>query len=511
MPFQSKPTSNGVYRIRVLNKSVVIESVPGENPYLTLATPKLGNNKQLVYLERMLEMTMYQWNLTLVSGQTDVWTITSVEDQSGLVSITDDGGKYLGHGYPYVGKNKPSDQWRIIEKATVDQPFSKIKLEGDSEYTYFDACIPDSNDVSWVGFEKLDVLFIQDCTGSQQPYINTVRNEIRQICTNIEKAGQFAPGDLRFGLIAFRDHPPQDDSWTSDHGTKQFEFVSDVDLMAANLATLSATGGGDGPEAQTEALYAALNAPWEYKAARLAVLITDSPPHAIGEVGDGLPDGYSTKDYPKHDPLTIGDALASQFITLSVIACEPTLSNEYKLAHSFYKGLAKKTGGKLLNLGHPSALTLTDLIVGSALETVDSDALVSQCFSVIRQQLEANDSNAEAISKTLHDNLLAANAEHYTLTVEDIYEPDEQGERNVQTWFEAKTLEKAKEEIQVTASSSLSPLLSSTDMFLAEKVTTSRIKEQYLFNGSVATSVEKQPISLAQAQSIVQKIRAGKL
>jgi len=58
--------------------------------------------------------------------------------------------------------------------------------------------------------------------------------------------------------------------------------------MEKNLKSLKASGGGDGPEAQTAALAEALNMKWEENAAKMVVLITDSPPHGIGEDGDGF-------------------------------------------------------------------------------------------------------------------------------------------------------------------------------------------------------------------------------
>jgi len=67
--------------------------------------------------------------------------------------------------------------------------------------------------------------------------------------------------------------------------------------MAKNLATLIASGGGDGPEAQTAALADALNMEWQEDAVKIVVLITDAPPHGIGEHGDGFtksPDRAST-------------------------------------------------------------------------------------------------------------------------------------------------------------------------------------------------------------------------
>ena len=70
--------------------------------------------------------------------------------------------------------------------------------------------------------------------------------------------------------------------------TKEFGFTSDIDIMQRNLASLIASGGGDGPEAQTAALAAALNMEWAENFMKIVILITDSPPHGIGESGDGF-------------------------------------------------------------------------------------------------------------------------------------------------------------------------------------------------------------------------------
>ncbi|KAF8596134.1 hypothetical protein BDV93DRAFT_455473, partial [Ceratobasidium sp. AG-I] len=282
-----------------------------------------------------------------------------------------------------------------------------------------------------------DVLFLQDFTGSQQQYIDAARNEIGQICNNLLGAGKFAPSDLRFGLVAFRDHPPQDNSFV----TKFFDFTSDPGVMSSNLASLSATGGGDGPEAQSDALYEALNAPWNPKATKVAVLITDTPPHGTGESGDGFPKGSQAE----HNPLHLAKRLAAMHVTLDVVACEPTLSSTYKDARNFYEALAGKTGGRLVNLGDPGALT--NLITGSALEAVDSDTLVLQYNAAIREQTQG--SNVNAISRKLHSDLSAANVHHHTLTVDDMYDLTEQDKKNVQIWLESETLDEAKAKIQL--------------------------------------------------------------
>jgi hypothetical protein len=64
--------------------------------------------------------------------------------------------------------------------------------------------------------------------------------------------------------------------------------VSDIAMMQKNLSSLVAAGGGDGPEAQTAALAAALDLDWAEGAIKMVVLITNAPPHGLGGRGDGF-------------------------------------------------------------------------------------------------------------------------------------------------------------------------------------------------------------------------------
>lgn len=125
---------------------------------------------------------------------------------------------------------------------------------------------------------------MQDCTGSQGSYIASATKNIEEICNHIYESGKLqAREDLRIGLVAYRDHPPQDHTYV----TKNFGFSSDISEVHKNLSSLYASGGGDGPEAVTAALAEVLNMDWRPLASKMVVLIADAPPHGIGEYGDG--------------------------------------------------------------------------------------------------------------------------------------------------------------------------------------------------------------------------------
>jgi len=129
-----------------------------------------------------------------------------------------------------------------------------------------------------------DLVFVQDCTGSQGSYISSATKNIENICGHIFESGKLqVREDLRIGLVAFRDHPPQDHTYI----VKNFGFSSDISKVQKDLSSLYASGGGDGPEAVTAALVEALNMDWRENASKMVVLIADAPPHGIGEYGDG--------------------------------------------------------------------------------------------------------------------------------------------------------------------------------------------------------------------------------
>ncbi len=60
------------------------------------------------------------------------------------------------------------------------------------------------------------------------------------VCQKISRTANIPEGNIRFGLIAFRDHPPQELTYV----TKEFGFTADITRMEENLSSLKASGGG---------------------------------------------------------------------------------------------------------------------------------------------------------------------------------------------------------------------------------------------------------------------------
>ena len=93
--------------------------------------------------------------------------------------------------------------------------------------------------------------------------------------------------DVHMALVEYRDHPPQDATFI----TRPHDFTPSVRTMKGWLEACSAQGGGDGPEAVADALHDLVKLSWRPDSTRVAVLISDAPPHGIGDSGDGFPNG----------------------------------------------------------------------------------------------------------------------------------------------------------------------------------------------------------------------------
>lgn len=212
--------------------------------------------------------------------------------------------------------------------------------------------------------KQVDLVFIMDCTGSMGSYIAEAKRSIQSI---VSKLQQEEKCDVRFALVAYRDHPPQDSTFV----TKIFQFTVQRETMQAYLDSLSASGGGDGPEAVTAGLYAAEHLPWRPNATKLCILIADAPPHGLGESGDGFPNG----DPNGHDPLVIARSMATKGITIYPVGCEPALSM-YRNAKAFMVGLAEITDGYATSLS--SSALLADIILGGTAEEVGLQDLAAK-------------------------------------------------------------------------------------------------------------------------------------
>ncbi|KAK4701670.1 hypothetical protein P7C70_g4559, partial [Phenoliferia sp. Uapishka_3] len=244
--------------------------------------------------------------------------------------------------------------------------------------------------------------YLQGLTPSEIPNVELRRGDVVQVTPSAYS--------LRIGLIAYRDYPPQDNSFI----TNSYAFTSNVPEVKESLRKLYASGGGDGPEAVTAALKATIELQWRPAASKMAVLIADAPPHGIGEYGDGFPQGGPDGE----DPILLTREMAAKGITLFVVACEPALSG-YQYALDFFRAMTVISSGILVPL--TTASLLSHVIVGSALEQMDMEALIEEVGLQVAARVHGGQESVDDIAQELHQKLLLRNESTKQLHVESIH------------------------------------------------------------------------------------------
>ncbi|KAJ1555432.1 hypothetical protein HK096_010298 [Nowakowskiella sp. JEL0078] len=208
--------------------------------------------------------------------------------------------------------------------------------------------------------------------------------------------------------------------------------------MKTYLKGLSASGGGDGPEAVSSALYESFRMPWRPNATKIVIIIADAPPHGLGEGGDGFPNG----DPNGHDPIKIAQEMNAHGISIFCVACEPALSN-YRFGVDFFKAITQITGGMLLPL--TSASLLPEVVIGGAREQMDLERKLNDIKLEAERIKEQNGGviDDDQMVKKLFAFQSKRGVQTTQLTVESPYMDSELADQNVNFFVEAKSLQSA--------------------------------------------------------------------
>ncbi|OCF37322.1 hypothetical protein I317_06507 [Kwoniella heveanensis CBS 569] len=284
----------------------------------------------------------------------------------------------------------------------------------------------------------IDLAFILDCTGSMQKYINSVRDHISGICEMIRgEEGLNGPDDVRVAIVNYRDHPPQDSTYVY----KFHPFTSNIPEVQEYLKGLTASGGGDGPEAVTAGMAATLTElEWRREAAKMVVLVADAPPHGVSS---GRVDEAELTETIGHDPLVIARTMAQNGITFFMVACEDTLSG-YSHAVDFFQAICNMTSGVMLPLTTADLLAMT--IVGSVLENMDMERLIAEIGVEVAQRIRQKGETMESVEEVaqeLHERLLLRNEQTKQVHLPEVYVPHDNAKKNVSTWMNAQYIQDA--------------------------------------------------------------------
>ena len=126
-------------------------------------------------------------------------------------------------------------------------------------------------------YDKFDITFIIDCTGSMSSYFAEVKKVIDEL---FKKYGEMSK-NLKFCIIGYTDHPPDMGEFFTTKFPKSGNIkdseVKDVKKFLDNLET---SGGGDaGGEAMLDGMDVALNIKYRSNANKYFFIIGDEQPH----------------------------------------------------------------------------------------------------------------------------------------------------------------------------------------------------------------------------------------
>jgi hypothetical protein len=94
---------------------------------------------------------------------------------------------------------------------------------------------------------------------------------------------------------------------------------------------------------------------------------------------------------------------------------------------------------------------LGDYIVGSAVETIETEKLIHEFEQVIVDDVYNKDQSVDSVAGILQDYIKSKGIRLNTVLVEDVYVPNPTATSNVRAWTAAKSIGVAREEVEAAS------------------------------------------------------------
>lgn len=174
---------------------------------------------------------------------------------------------------------------------------------------------------------QVDIVFVIDTTGSMGGYIQNVKNNITAFVNEIEDAG-ITPS---FALVDYKDITCDGQNSTNvAENADGDNWFKNAEEFKAEIAKLSVSGGGDGPETAIDGLEMARRLKLRTSSQKFFILVTDA-------------DYKTNNNYGINTMDEMIELLANDEINVSVVS-----NLNYQ---SVYQSLYEKTGGIFANIG----------------------------------------------------------------------------------------------------------------------------------------------------------------
>ena len=167
-----------------------------------------------------------------------------------------------------IAGDAPAGGW-LVQAATSDGAVRTVRWDGQGEEL---DVVVDTDGLKAGAPVPVDVCFIIDTTGSMGDEISRIKSTLLSVTDKL-RADAAQGVDLRYGAVLYRDIG-------DEYVTRRHAFTADLEGFDSALKTISAAGGGDGPESLNQGLAVGVaGMDWREGAARVAFVIADAPPH----------------------------------------------------------------------------------------------------------------------------------------------------------------------------------------------------------------------------------------
>lgn len=175
------------------------------------------------------------------------------------------------NGVCYLFSKERSNEYKIKIKYYTSATETKViedVISGDKDYT----------DIITDGYNNhkdlIELMVVIDTTGSMGDEIRYLQKELVNVINEVKDSNPNT--EIKVSVIAYKDYEDEQSTYLSS----TFDFSSDLTKVNNFLATLSAAGGGDFPEAVEEAFKLSLNSSWSNEdSTKLLLFVADAPSH----------------------------------------------------------------------------------------------------------------------------------------------------------------------------------------------------------------------------------------
>ncbi len=190
----------------------------------------------------------------------------------------------------------------------------------------------------------VDIVFVMDVTDSMQPYIDAIKQNIIQFVRDLGANNR----DYRLGLVTFEDYVVS--AYPDCNCEYRKTMTSNVQQFIGWVGGLHASGGGDIPEDQLDALAYAASFPFRPDAQAIVIIVTDAPPHHDGDGSGNTPHDQAFWNHhsrgvevTSETGAKVAALMKKNGVTLYAVAPPPFIAPEYS-------DIVQATHGKLYNI-----------------------------------------------------------------------------------------------------------------------------------------------------------------